>query len=64
MLASAGGVTREDADAIAEEAYEPFAERRRAELEEQGELDALQSLEDEAQRLRKPRAGPPDPERS
>lgn len=57
-------MTREDADAIAEEAYERFAERRRAELEEQGELDALQSLEDEAQRLRKPRTGPPDPGRS
>lgn len=54
-------MTREDADAIAEEAYEHFAERRRAELEEQGELDALQSLEDEAKRLRRPPGGPHDP---
>ncbi len=51
ILPSAGAVSREEADAIAEREYERFAQRRRAQLEEQAEADTLKQLEDEVKKL-------------
>jgi hypothetical protein len=51
ILPGSGKVTREEADAIAEQEYDRFAARRRAELEDQAEVDTFKQLEDEAKRL-------------
>lgn len=51
ILHDGGKITREEADAIAEQAYDRFATRRRARLENQAEADTLEQLEDEAKRL-------------
>jgi hypothetical protein len=51
ILRDGGKVTREEADAIAEQEYERFADRRRARLEDEAEADALKQLEDEAKKL-------------
>jgi hypothetical protein len=51
ILRDGGKVTREEADAIAEQEYDRFAARRRARLEDEAEADTLKQLEDEASRL-------------
>ncbi len=51
ILPDAGKVSREQADALAEQEYEQFAALRRAEIEERAELDALEELEDEVKKL-------------
>ena len=51
ILHDGGKITREEADAIAEQEYDRFATRRRARLENAAEADALKQLEDEANRL-------------
>lgn len=53
ILPDAGKVTREQADAIAEQEYERFATRRRAQLEDTAEADVLVQLEAEVQKLNK-----------
>ena len=42
---------REQADAIAEHAYDQFAARRRVQLENEAEADGLKQLEDEVKKL-------------
>ncbi len=62
ILPDAGKVTREQADAIAEQEYERFAARRRARLEDEAEADTLRQLEDEVKKLparKKPRRPKP-----
>ncbi len=54
-LPDAGKVSREQADAIAEQEYECFAARRRAQLEDESEADTLKQLEDEVKKLPKPK---------
>lgn len=56
ILPGAGTVSRDGADALAEDAYERFAARRRARIEAEAEADALQQLRDEVKDL-------PDPKR-
>jgi hypothetical protein len=51
ILAGAGKVTREQADAIAEQEYDLFAARRRTRLEDDAEADTFKQLEDETKRL-------------
>jgi hypothetical protein len=51
ILPDAGNVSREQADAIAEQEYERFAVRRRAQLENEAETDTLKQLEDEMKKL-------------
>ena len=51
ILPDAGKVSREQADAIAEQEYERFAARRRARLENEAETDTLKQLEDEVKKL-------------
>jgi len=51
ILPDAGKVSREQADAIAEQEYERFAARRRARLENEAETDTLKQLEDEMKKL-------------
>ena len=51
ILPDAGKVSREQADAIAEQDYERFAARRRARLENEAETDTLKQLEDEMKKL-------------
>lgn len=51
ILRDGGKVTREQADAIAEQEYDRFAARRRARLEDEAEADAFKQLEEEAKRL-------------
>ena len=51
ILPDAGKVSREQADAIAEQEYDRFAARRRAQLEDEAEADAFKQLEDEAKKL-------------
>lgn len=51
ILPGAGKVTREHADAVAEAAYEQFAERRREQLENAEEADTLKQLEDAVAKL-------------
>jgi hypothetical protein len=51
ILPDTGRMTREQADAMAETAYDRFAGRRRARLEEEGEADTLKQLEDEVKTL-------------
>jgi hypothetical protein len=53
ILPDAGKVTRAQADAIAEQEYERFAARRRAQLEDEAEADTLAQLEVEVQKLNK-----------
>ena len=51
ILPDAGNVSREQADAHAEQEYERFAARRRAELEQEAEADTLKQLEAEVKKL-------------
>ncbi|MBI5868983.1 MAG: virulence RhuM family protein [candidate division Zixibacteria bacterium] len=51
ILPDAGKVSREQADAIAEQEYDRFAARRRAQLEDEAEADTLKQLEDEVTKL-------------
>jgi hypothetical protein len=54
VLRDAGGVSREDADRRAHKEYAAFEERRRAELEAQGEkeiADTMKTLEEKARNL-------------
>jgi hypothetical protein len=53
ILPDSGKVSREEADAIAEEEYDRFAARRRAQLENEAEADTLKQLEDEVKKLPK-----------
>lgn len=55
ILPGTGKVSREQADAIAEQEYERFAARRRAQLEAEAEADTLKQLEDEVKKLPKPK---------
>jgi hypothetical protein len=55
ILPDAGKVSREQADAIAEQEYDRFAARRRAQLEDESEADTLKQLEDEVKKLPKPK---------
>jgi hypothetical protein len=48
VLPDAGRITREEADRLAHEEYERFAERRRTEAESAGEADAMKMLEQAA----------------
>ncbi|MFN0007130.1 MAG: virulence RhuM family protein [Planctomycetota bacterium] len=60
ILPDSGKVSREKADAIAEEEYARFASLRRARLEDAVEADMLKQLEDEVKKLPAPkRPGPP-----
>jgi hypothetical protein len=54
ILPDAGKVSREQADTLAQEEYERFAARRRAQLENEAEMDSLKQLEDEVKNLPKP----------
>ena len=54
VLPDLGKVSREEAHRKAEEEYERFAERRRAELEAQGEVDLLALAESEIKKLPRP----------
>ena len=54
-LPDAGKVSREQADAIAEQEYDRFAARRRAQLEDESEADTLKQLEDQVKKLSKPK---------
>lgn len=51
ILPDAGTVSRDDADAIAEQQYQQFGARRRAQLEDEAEADTLKQLEDEVKKL-------------
>jgi hypothetical protein len=51
ILPDAGKVTREQADAMAEQEYDSFATRRRARFEDEAEADALRQLEEEVRKL-------------
>jgi hypothetical protein len=51
ILPDAGKVSREEADAIAEQEYDLFAARRRAQIEDEAEADTLKQLEDEVRKL-------------
>jgi len=55
ILPDAGKVSREQADAVAEQEYERFAAHRRAQLEAEAEADALRQLEDEMKKRPKPK---------
>lgn len=55
VLDGAGRVSKEQADAHAEDQYEAFAARRRALLEAEGAEVNLKALEDAAKALPKPR---------
>lgn len=62
LLPDAGTVSREQADALAEQEYDRFAARRRAELEAAAEAENFKQLEDDVEKLpaakkRKPRKG-------
>jgi hypothetical protein len=54
ILPDAGKVSREQADTLAQEEYERFAARRRAQLENEAEMDSLKQLENEVKNLPKP----------
>jgi len=56
ILSGAGKVSREQADAIAEQEYDRFAARRRARLEDEAEADTLKLLEDEVKKLPGPKS--------
>jgi len=51
ILPDAGTVSREQADAIAEQEYERFAARRRVQLEHEAEAAGFKQLEDEVKKL-------------
>jgi hypothetical protein len=51
ILPDAGTVSREQADAIAEQEYERFAARRRVLIENEAEADGFKQLEDEVKKL-------------
>ncbi|MCX5685095.1 MAG: virulence RhuM family protein [Planctomycetota bacterium] len=51
VLPGAGKIAREAAEEMAEQQYERFSERRRAEIESQAERDAMKQLEDVAKKL-------------
>jgi len=51
VLPNAGKIAREAAEELAEQQYERFSERRRAEIESQAEQDAIKQLEDVARKL-------------
>ena len=51
VLPDAGSVSKDEADAFAQEQYELFADRRRACREAQGQQDVLKDLEDAARNL-------------
>lgn len=53
ILSDTGKVSRERADAIAEQEYDRFAARRRAQLEDEAEADSLKQLEAEVKNLPK-----------
>ena len=55
ILPDAGKVTRQRADAIAEQAYDDFAARRRTQLEDEAEADTLKQLEAEVKKLPTPK---------
>jgi len=62
ILPDAGKVSREQADAIAEQEYDRFAARRRAQIEDEAEADTLKQLEDEVKKLpatKKPKSPKP-----
>ena len=59
ILPGAGRWKRDDADAHAGAEYERFAERRRAALEAEGEVEAMKALEAAAKRLPKGRGKKP-----
>jgi hypothetical protein len=51
VLPNAGKIARETAEEMAEQEYERFSERRRAEIESQAQRDAMKQLEDVAKKL-------------
>ena len=55
ILPDAGKVSREQADAIAQQEYDRFAARRRTRLEDEAQTDTLKQLEDEMKKLPKPK---------
>lgn len=55
ILSDTGKVSRERADAIAEQEYDRFAARRRAQLENEAEADSLKQLEAEVKKFPKKR---------
>lgn len=55
VLPDAGKVSREQADAIAEQEYDRFAAHRRTELEDAAELDSFKQLEDHVKKLAAPK---------
>jgi hypothetical protein len=55
ILPDAGKVSREKADALAEQEYDRFAARRREQIERQAESDTLKQLEAEVNKLPKPK---------
>jgi hypothetical protein len=57
VLPHAGKVTKQDADARAQDEYERFAARRRREREDAGETDSIRALEEAAKRLPPPEKG-------
>ena len=62
ILPDAGKISREKADAIAEQEYERFAARRRVQLEDEAERDTLKQLEHEVKKMpeaKKPRRPKP-----
>ncbi len=62
ILPDAGTVSREQADALAEQEYERFATRRRGRFEDEAEADMLTQLEDQVKRLpaaKKPKRSKP-----
>ena len=62
ILPDAGKVSREEAASFAEEEYERFAARRRAQLENEAAADTLKLLEDEVKKLpaaKKPKRSKP-----
>jgi len=60
ILPDAGKVSREQADDLAQQEYERFAARRRAQLESQAEAHTLKQLENEVKKLPKQ---PPTPKK-
>ncbi len=55
ILPNAGKVSREQADAIAEQQYHRFAAQRRARLEDEAEADTFKQLEAELKKLPEPK---------
>ena len=51
----AADVSREQADAVAQQEYESFAARRRGQVEDAGEIEALKQIEDQLRKLPKPK---------